>query len=286
MMAFGEYAKYYDLLYADKDYAAESAFVGQIIHRHAPGARSLLELGCGSARHALELIRKGFAVTGIDLSSQMIARGQAQIAQLPLELRSKIKLMQGDATRFTSDTRYDAVISLFHVINYQTTNDALKGIFGSARAALAEDGVFIFDFWYGPAVLSEHPQVRVKRIETTEVCVTRIAEPALDVNRNVVDVNYTLIVLDRINRHIDEIKEVHSVRYLFLPEIELLAAISGFRIVEVGEWLTGNSLHLQCWSGYVAARPIPGVGHDASAEASLQHELAHIRNKSRTVPQK
>ena len=40
MMAFGEYAKYYDLLYADKDYAAESAFVGEVIHRHAPGARS------------------------------------------------------------------------------------------------------------------------------------------------------------------------------------------------------------------------------------------------------
>ena len=42
MMAFGEYAKYYDLLYADKDYAAESTFVGEIIHRHPPGARSLL----------------------------------------------------------------------------------------------------------------------------------------------------------------------------------------------------------------------------------------------------
>ena len=51
MMPFGEYAKYYDLLYADKDYAAESAFVGEIIQRHAPGARLLLELGCGSARH-------------------------------------------------------------------------------------------------------------------------------------------------------------------------------------------------------------------------------------------
>jgi SAM-dependent methyltransferase len=256
MMAFGEYAKYYDLLYADKDYASESAFVGEIIHRHAPEARSLLELGCGSARHALELIRKGFAITGIDLSSQMIARGQAKIAQLPLELRSKIKLMQGDATRFTSATPYDAVISLFHVINYQTTNDALKGIFGTARAALAEDGIFIFDFWYGPAVLSERPQVRVKRIEAAEVCVTRIAEPTLDINRNVVDVNYTLIVADRARGQTEEIKELHSVRYLFLPEIELLAANSGFEIAESGEWLTGNHLHSRCWSGYVAARAI------------------------------
>src|SRR5262249_11035666 len=180
MIAFGEYAKYYDLLYADKDYAAETAFVSEIIRRLAPGARTLLELGCGSARHALELVRSDFTVTGIDLSAQMIARAHEQITQLPLELRGQIKLMQGDATRF------DAVASLFHVINYQTTNDALNGIFRSARAALEADGIFIFDFWYGPAVLSEHPQVRIKRINIGELSLTRIAEPSLDINRNVV----------------------------------------------------------------------------------------------------
>ena len=43
-------------------------------------------------------------------------------------------------------------------------------------------------------------------------------------------------------------------RYLFLPEIELIAADSGFEIAESGEWLTGKSLHEHCWSGYVAAR--------------------------------
>src|SRR5258708_12689176 len=182
MMAFGEYAKYYDLLYADKDYAAETAFVGEIIRRLAPGARTLLELGCGSARHALELVRSGFAVTGVDLSAQMTARAHAQITQLTLELRGRIKLMHGDATRFVSATPFDAVTSLFHVINYQTTNDALNGIFRSARAALAVDGIFIFDFWYGPAVLSEHPQVRVTRINTAELSLTRIPQPTLHLN--------------------------------------------------------------------------------------------------------
>jgi len=96
----------------------------------------------------------------------------------------------------------------------------------------------------------------VKRIEAAEVCVTRIAEPTLDINRNVVDVNYTLIVADRARGQIEEIKELHSVRYLFLPEIELLAANSGFAIAESGEWLTGNHLHSRCWSGYVVARAI------------------------------
>src|SRR5258708_12311121 len=151
MMAFGEYAKYYDLLYADRDYAAETAFVREIIRRLAPGARTLLELGCGSARHALELVRSGFAVTGVDLSAQMIARAHAQITQLPLELRSRIRLMQGDATRFVSATPFDAVTSLFHVINYQTTTHAFNGIFPSAPAPPPADVLFIFHFCSVPA---------------------------------------------------------------------------------------------------------------------------------------
>ena len=53
----GQYASNYDLFYADKDYAAEAAFVQDVIHRHNPRANSLLEFGCGSARHAVELVR-------------------------------------------------------------------------------------------------------------------------------------------------------------------------------------------------------------------------------------
>jgi SAM-dependent methyltransferase len=71
----GQYASHYDLFYADKDYAAEAAFVQAIIHRHSPRANSIFEFGCGSARHAVELIRSGFCVTGID-SAEMIALGQ------------------------------------------------------------------------------------------------------------------------------------------------------------------------------------------------------------------
>ena len=60
MSVFGEdYSEYYDLFYADKDYVAEVAFVRDIIQRHKPNARSILDLGCGSARHAVEFARAG-----------------------------------------------------------------------------------------------------------------------------------------------------------------------------------------------------------------------------------
>jgi hypothetical protein len=112
----------------------------------------------------------------------------------------------------------------------------------------------VFDFWSGPAVLTERPQVRVKRVTTSTHDLIRIAEPEHQGNRNVVDVRYTLTSVDRETGFAKQHTEIHSVRYLFLPEIELIASYSGFEIVEAGEWLIGANLHEHCWSGCVAAR--------------------------------
>ena len=48
MSVFNEYARYYDLLYRDKDYVGEVEYVHRLLQAHAPGAQSLLNLGCGS----------------------------------------------------------------------------------------------------------------------------------------------------------------------------------------------------------------------------------------------
>ena len=74
---FDAYAAYYDLLYADKDYAAESDWIHGLIQDLRPGASSLLELGCGTGGHALHLARKGYSITGIDLSERMVALANA-----------------------------------------------------------------------------------------------------------------------------------------------------------------------------------------------------------------
>jgi SAM-dependent methyltransferase len=226
----GQYASNYDLFYAHKDYSAEAAFVRDVLYRHNPHANSMLEFGCGSARHAVEFVRAGFHVTGIDLSKEMIALGQERRKSLPPYLRKRLNLKQGDAVKFRSTANADVVVSLFHVVSYQTTNEALLGIFGSARTSLTPGGLFVFDFWHGPAVLTERPQVRVKRIATSSHNLTRIAEPEHQVNRNVVDVRYTLISVDRETGLTEQHVETHSVRYLFLPEIELLAANAALKL--------------------------------------------------------
>ena len=184
----------------------------------------------------------------------MIRRARGTIEQLSSDIQSNVSLLQGDAADFTSTVKYDAVISLFHVVSYQTTNDALSGIFRSARSALSTGGIFFFDFWYGPAVLTQRPSIRVKRISDRNIYLTRIAEPEEQFNRNLVNVKYTILAVDQRNARSQEMVEVHSMRYLFVPEIEMLASQHGFALVEVGGWLTNSALDQHCWAGYAAVR--------------------------------
>ena len=82
MSTFELYAAYYDLLYEDKRYDEEAQFVARLLREQAPHARSILELGCGTGKHALALARQGFSLTGVDLSpGWSIARMRALAVQ-------------------------------------------------------------------------------------------------------------------------------------------------------------------------------------------------------------
>ncbi len=138
-------------------------------------------------------------------------------------------------------------------MSYQTTNEDLLAAFKTAQAHLKPEGIFIFYFWYGPAVLTEPPVVRVKRMEDDMISVVRIAEPTIYPNQNCVDVNYTVWIRDKKTDKMEEIKETHRMRYLFQPEIEQMLALSGLSLINAQEWLSGNELGFRVWNGCFVA---------------------------------
>ncbi|MGA2463631.1 MAG: class I SAM-dependent methyltransferase [Thermodesulfobacteriota bacterium] len=164
---FADYARYYDLLYRDKDYAAEAEYVADLIRKFHPSARSILELGSGTGIHATLLAEKGYEVTGIDLSLDMvnIARSNVEATPQPSTLNLQPIFLEGDIRDIRLNKRFDAVIALFHVISYQTTNEDVTAAFETARQHLNSGGIFIFDIWYGPAVLTERPAGPSSEIE-------------------------------------------------------------------------------------------------------------------------
>jgi predicted TPR repeat methyltransferase len=245
---FDTYARYYDLFYRDKDYAGESEYVAAHIRKQVPKVKWILELGCGTGAHAEHLARLGYTVHGVDLSEAMLVRAEARKASLPPEVAARLSFGLGDVRIVRTGKTYDAVISLFHVMSYQTTNADLEATFETASVHLQPGGLFLFDFWYGPAVLTQRPDVRVKRLEDEVIKVTRIAEPEMHVNENVVDVNYTVFIEEKATGQMEQSKETHQMRYLFLPELQCYCA---GRFKESGSyaWTTTDPLTLDAWSG-------------------------------------
>src|SRR5262249_16721053 len=102
--------------------------------------------------------------------------------------------------------------------------------------------------WYGPAVLTERPEPRVKLLEDERIKVRRVAEPVLHVNENVVDVNYAVFIEDKAAGGVQEVRETHRMRYLFLPDLALLRAAS-FAERASCAWMSEAAPDERSWAG-------------------------------------
>ena len=213
MKKFGSlYSQYYDLLYQDKDYATEVDYIENLIKSHSSETKTILDLGCGTGKHDVLLCDKDYTVHGVDISKEMleVAEGRRK------DKKDKLTFSQSDITQLHLNQKFDTVVSLFHVMSYQNTNAALDKVFANVKNHLNEDGLFIFDFWYGPAVLTDLPKTTIKRLENKHIKVTRIAESKLQAQLNTVDVNFNVFVTQKENGTSIEKKELHTMRYFFI----------------------------------------------------------------------
>ncbi|MDP3996388.1 MAG: class I SAM-dependent methyltransferase [bacterium] len=234
---FQTYSKYYNLLYGDKDYNAEANYVSKKIRTFAPKAESVLEFGSGTGGHGLLLQKNGFQVFGLDKSEYMAAEAK----------KKGLECQVADISNFKLKGKYDAVVSLFHVISYLTDNKDLIATFFNAHKHLNNGGVFLFDVWYSPAVYKQKASHRVKRMKNKEIAVTRTATPKIDGNRNVINVEYKILVKDLITKKTNRLLENHPMRHFSIPEIGLLAKLTGFEMVKAEEFLTGKKPSDNTW---------------------------------------
>lgn len=244
---FSAYSRYYDLLYRDKDYIGEVDYVQKLLVRNGITKGDLLEFGSGTGRHGRLLAERGYTLLGIELSPDMVAKA---------DQTDGFKCQQGDICSIHLDQTYDAVLSLFHVVSYMTSNANVNAVLARASEHLKHGGLFIFDVWYSPAVYEQRPVVRVKRMLDDLVEITRIAEPVLYPNENRVDVNYTIYARDLLSGEIQSLSETHPMRHFCLPEIDLLAKLNGFERISAEEFLTGKPLGGDTWGACITLKKI------------------------------
>jgi SAM-dependent methyltransferase len=88
------------------DSVREAAFLADLLG--LPKGATILDIGCGTGRHAVELAKAGYAVTGLDISSGMLREARAAAKRAGVEL----KLVQADATSFDLGRTFDAAVCL------------------------------------------------------------------------------------------------------------------------------------------------------------------------------
>lgn len=255
MTVFGDYARYYNVLYQDKDYAGETDFVLSCLKRYSSLPRTLLDLGCGTGRHALEMSRRSVAVTGVDMSTTMLDMGRQMLGTAPpLPGNTPLPcLLEGDARTIRLDAQFDAVTSLFHVMSYQNTEEDALAVLETARCHLKPGGCFLFDFWYGPGVLTDPPTERDRVMEDDKTLVRRHAHPVHRVNDNIVEVHYSIDLVDKLTANQTSLSEVHMMRYWFMPELRYLARLSGFHVRAEGAWRMESLPARDTWNAWMLA---------------------------------
>jgi len=228
--SFGHaYAKYYDLMYSDKNYEAECDFLDELFRRFSVfPVHRILDISCGTGGHALPLARRGYSLTALDFSEKMI-----QILRDKLtHMRLRIDCSVGDMRSFHLAGEYDACISMFDSIDYLPDYADVEKTFANVARHLRPRSLFVFQFWNGASVLTIGPSSRCKIAIGDNLRVIRYANPILRASEQLCEVNYHVIAIEG-RTVVDEFEEKHLVRFFFPEEIRYLLSRTGWDTIGI-----------------------------------------------------
>jgi SAM-dependent methyltransferase len=167
-LVFRRSARLYDAVYASiRDYPREAAELDRLIQERRPGARTLLDIACGTGAHLEHLT--GYEVEGLDLDPEMLGVARERLPNVPLH--------EGDMADFDLGKRFAAVVCMFSSIGYVRTEERLRSAVASMARHLEPGGVLVVEPWLSPevwvdrhvgAVFVDQPELKIARMNVGE----------------------------------------------------------------------------------------------------------------------
>jgi SAM-dependent methyltransferase len=216
-------ALYYDMFYSKLfDYQADCDLLERIFKKHCGFAvRSILDIGCGTGNHDFILAERGYNVTGVDLSENMI-----RIARRKVGRRRNPVFYRMDMRKVTINRKFDAVFALGGAFEYLLRNSDVNLFLKSTKRLL--DGVLVFGwqqqysptgYWWFRIRDKRNKRVLV-RLDTTQVQDKR--------NRRKLDFHWYVMNAGE-TRILDRFTESHFVRRYAVLDIKRFLAANGFQ---------------------------------------------------------
>ena len=163
---FTKSARFYDVIYNWKNYAAEVERLRTFIDQHQRSEGSaLLDVACGTGKH-LEYLKPYFTCEGLDLDGELLAVARQRLPEITFH--------QEDMTAFTLGREYDVVTCLFSAIGYVQTVERLNAAIGAMARHLKAGGVLLVEPWLDPSVFT-HGHVHMLNVDEPDLKITRMS---------------------------------------------------------------------------------------------------------------
>lgn len=225
---YGESAGYYDAFYSGRvDYEADVKYLRQVFKRFAsPAPKRILDLGAGTASHAILLARAGYDVDAVDMSQALLDVAEAKVADE--KVAKRVNLHRMDMTKKLPEGKFHAAISMFGAWCYLRTDEDASKTLSMLRERLPKGGLLVFEFW---SPLGWNPQDRWDEADLSDGSrIVRLTRPSHELKDDVYEFEMEHIVI-KDARLIANFSEVHGLRLRTPFQTKALLARNGFSVL-------------------------------------------------------
>lgn len=224
------YGWLYDKIYSFKDYRTEAEAIHALIQRVSPGARSLLEVACGTGKH-LEHLKAHYQAVGLDLDLGQLEEARQRNPEIPFH--------QGDMRSFNLGQTFDAVTCLFSSIGYAGSLAGLNQAIATMARHLNPGGVLLLEPWFSPGVWQNN-RPHALFIDEPDLKVARMNVSRQEGRESVLEFHYLIATPQGIESFTEKLR-----LFLFTPE-EYLEAFkkAGLEVEHDPQGLIGRGLYI------------------------------------------
>lgn len=221
-----ELAEFYDLMRQHRDYGLECDFADSIIQSRYPRARNVLDICCGTGEHAVRMAQRGYIVTVIDASPDMInlAEKKAEREGVSIDYHCT------DIKNFVHTNKYDAAYCLGYTFLYMLTHTDAMDFFKTIHGALVSEGVFLVDFINGWSLVTE-PTRDKYFYQDEKVNIFQFEHTSVNKEERLMHIEYCYLI-DRNDGNVKTIFAEEYLRIFFDDEVQMLMNISGFKNIQ------------------------------------------------------
>jgi len=226
---FDKSAELYDLFYDWKDYRAESEKIRDIVTARNPGARTVLDVACGTGSH-LEHLREWYEVEGLDIDPGLL---RVAAGRLP-----GVHLHEADMREFDLGREFDVVTCLFSSIGYVKTTDGLARAVESMAQHLTPSGVLLVEPWFAPSTFDPTRIGRLIPVERPGLQAVRMNGSRVEGNRSILDFHYLVARPGRV----EHLTETHTLGLFTDDEYRSAFEASRLSVEHDSDGLMGRGL--------------------------------------------